>query len=61
MPDQYDPKEHFTDDGKSAKITHLPQCVGCAHNLGLMNCAALGQKTERILQNLEDCPEREEE
>ncbi|MCL1806976.1 MAG: hypothetical protein FWG31_04665 [Oscillospiraceae bacterium] len=51
----------FIDDGGSARITHLPQCVGCKHNLGMMNCEKLETKPERILQNLEDCPEREPE
>ena len=53
--------ESITDDGSNSRITHLPQCVGCAHNLGLMNCAALGKKTESILANIETCPEKKEE
>ncbi|MCL2633371.1 MAG: hypothetical protein FWD34_02530 [Oscillospiraceae bacterium] len=54
-------KERFIDDGQSVNVIHSPQCVDCVFNMGLLDCAMLGEKPEKYLSNEEKCPEFEAE
>jgi hypothetical protein len=52
-----DENNRFVDDGLGARITHNPQCVECAHNLGLFDCKIYGEKPGKYISNDEICPE----
>jgi hypothetical protein len=53
---QYDPQEHFTSDGEGLTIEPDPQCVGCVHNEGFDQCAAMGKKLPAYADDTEVCP-----
>lgn len=43
-------------DGGQCETLHIPQCVGCDHNLGGDLCAYLARKPAICMENLQECP-----
>ena len=60
MANQNTPRRREPDNGEGCKIILTPQCVGCTHNMGGFDCAAINTKPDIFISNMEQCPLREE-
>ena len=47
---------HMLGDPESLVVELIPQCVGCPHNRGAIECAVFGEKPSEYMANVKSCP-----
>lgn len=50
-----DKKERFTQNSEGIKVTHVPQCNKCKHNINYHDCGKFSPKPEKFRANKEKC------
>ncbi len=50
--------QRFVTREETSEVILRPQCVGCVHNGGIMNCDAFGKKPQEYISNTGRCPKR---
>lgn len=53
---EFEGKERFFETHENAEVLEVPQCVGCPHNLGKLDCKIYGTKPKDFISNIEECP-----